>query len=255
MLALDFDGVVADALLECAAVTWYAAQLKAGEEPPRLPDAAQNIPQEFIKVFRAVRCYSRTMDDFMVANILFGTSKAEHTALPVIDRQVFEKTKQGVSIDELAAQATKAETVRAHWRKTQFGEWISLHQVQPELSDLIANSSHTIRILSAKDEESIRDILRHHKVEQNIERVAGRCHDKKSVLESWLDDEATSSEGGLIFVDDSVENVADAAQLPLNAVWAGWGYNGPEDKAFADARSIVMHDLDILRNPEFISAF
>lgn len=254
VLALDFDGVVADALLECAAVTWYAAQLRADEAPPRLPAAAQDIPQEFLKVFRAVRCYSRTMDDFMVANALFDSSDAGRVLPSDINRGVFETAKQAIAAGHLAAQAAKAEAIRSHWRKTQFAEWIALHQIQPELYNLIVNSRHTIRILSAKDEASIRDILRHYKVEQKVEYVAGQCHDKKAVLQDWLRDDAASSEGGLIFVDDSVENVADAAQLPLDAVWAGWGYHGPEDKAFAEARNIVMRNLDVLKQDKFLQA-
>jgi len=245
LLALDFDGVVADALLECAAVTWYAGQLKADEVPPRLPQAVQDIPQEFLKVFRAVRCYSRTMDDFMVANALYGTTSD-------IDEASFEHSKRASANGHFSKQAAKAEAVRAHWRNTQFSDWIALHQIQPELFDLIVNTKHRVRILSAKDEASIRDILRHYKIETKVEQVKGQCHNKKAVLHGWLQDDISTPNEALVFVDDSVKNVAEAAQLHVTAVWAGWGYHGPEDKAFAEARSIVMQELDVLKQELFI---
>ncbi|MFV0643638.1 MAG: hypothetical protein ACK5NN_03935 [Sphingomonadaceae bacterium] len=244
MLVLDFDGVVADALLECAAVTWYAARLDRGANAPRLPDAANEIPSDFIDIFRQVRAYSRTLDDFMVANALDDQAT-------IVDRATFQTVREAMPATQRADQAAIAEEVRGTWRDTQYDLWIGLHRVHAEVARLILNTEHEIAILSAKDEASIRAILRHHGLERRVSRYVGSCHDKFAVLGQWLEMDPVARRENLIFVDDSIENVADAARLPLEIVWAGWGYHGVEDRHFAQDHGIPMRSLTDIDGARF----
>lgn len=235
MLALDFDGVVADALQECAAVTWHAGPFGRGATAPRLPDAIDEVPQSFIETFRQVRAYSRTLDDFMVANVL-------HERPGSIDRQLFQSTRE-LHRRDLADQAAVAERVRGKWRDQQYDQWTGLHTVHPEVAELIANARQDIVIVSAKDAESIKAVLKLHGLDEKVSRIEGACKNKRHVLQALLNHDPDMAGGGIIFVDDSIENILDARDLPVRVEWAGWGYHGPEDLAVAAEHDVRMLHL------------
>lgn len=253
MLALDFDGVIADALTECAAVTWYADGDEPVEDfsPLTLPGAVDAVPGSFLATFEQVRAYSRTLDDFMVALELHGRA-------PRVDRGLFEATRRTVGASALAAAAARAERVRAHWRDSQFGPWVGLHEVHPEMRDLLRDTDHTVAVVSAKDPDSITAILAHHGLDSSVAVVIGSCHDKRAALSDLLDRHPAAADEGLTFVDDCLANVVAVGDLPLAARWARWGYHGPEDVTEAERLGIAGLDLSDLpaltRRPHAIPA-
>jgi FMN phosphatase YigB (HAD superfamily) len=56
---------------------------------------------------------------------------------------------------------------------------------------------------------------------------------------------------GIVFIDDSIENVSAAIDLSLQTEWASWGYHSIEDLGFATKKGIKMlhlSDLDAFKN-------
>lgn len=228
MLALDFDGVVCDALVECGAVTWHAARAAATGEIPDLATAVSQVPHEFGPTFASVRAYSRTLDDFMVAN-----------AVPVgqvVDRGLFDHYRAVAGSQQLSSEAAAGERIRAHWRRASFGEWIGLHTIYPEVADLISQTEHSVAIVSAKDADSIWAVLTYWQLADRIRTVIGSCRDKRPALA----DLAAMEAGGepraepVIFIDDNLDNAIAAAYLPnIESAWATWGYHGPGEADMA----------------------
>lgn len=237
MLALDFDGVIADALLEGAAVTWFARDGVPSLHPP-ISEAVTQIPADFVAVFAQVRAYSRTLDDFMLAHLLYPASGP-------IDRQRFAEVKAEADPKTIAERVAAAEKVRASWRENGFPEWVAQHTVHAQMAELIRQTDDEIIIVSAKDAASIAAILAHHGLLQHIVHIEGDCHDKRAVLGARLKDGVGRNE--LIFVDDSIANILAVADLPLRALWADWGYHGHEDMALAREKGLVPLGLDDLR--------
>jgi len=222
VLALDFDGVVCDALGECAAVTWYAANAGANV-PPGPAAAVRRVPAAFLATFASARAYSRTLADFMVANaVRSGVT---------LDRVTFERWRAEVGPGRLAAQARRGETIRAEWRRTYPKEWIGLHKVQAQVASLVRAVDEPLAIVSAKDAESIREILAAAGLDQCVSRIVGSCQDKPAVLaELVADAQRQSGARRVLFIDDNLENALAAARMPgIESHWAHWGYHGPED--------------------------
>ncbi|CAA0130406.1 Uncharacterised protein [Mycolicibacterium vanbaalenii] len=216
IIALDFDGVICDGLLECAAVTWYAGHLDHCIPP--LAEAVESLPQEYIDRFRSVRNYSRTLTDFMVAN---------HTTSPVRDRQEFDRVRNATPAQMLDAEAAIGEQIRTRWRTGDFTSWMTQHTLYPGIHEFIARTPHEIAIVSAKDPASISAILTHHGLAGAVSRIHGSCTDKNQVLRHLV------KSSPVLFIDDNLANVMAAETLPLTAMWAEWGYRTIEDEAVA----------------------
>jgi len=102
VLILDFDGVVCDALDECALVTWLG---KPGNEPEATGQASlKRLPPEFRSVFRHVRDYARLLDHFMVAH-LPGASTVRSQA-------EFDALFASIPADEVATFVRRASAAR-----------------------------------------------------------------------------------------------------------------------------------------------
>lgn len=243
MLALDFDGVVCDALRECAAVTWYAGhpELRADVRPD---EAAEAVPRAFLRTFASVRAYSRTLADFMVANAVApGT---------IVDRASFARRRLDVGQEQLDARALLGESIRARWRDQHRGVWLRMHRVHDEVGDVLRCTSEPVAIVSAKDAESIRAILGAARLDDHVGPVVGSCTDKPAALtelaaEAWPD--------RLVFVDDNLDNALAASRLPgVDSRWAHWGYHGPEDDRAAAQAGIAPLSLDDLSRLGVVSA-
>lgn len=239
MLALDFDGVVCDALAECAAVTWHAAHVERGSEPPALGDAVAQLPPTFMRTFRSVRAYSRTLDDFMVATTVAAGLE--------LDQAGFDQHRAAAGPAQLAVLAAQGEAIRAHWRTTEYAPWVALHTVYAEVAHLIEATEQPVVIVSAKDADSILAILAHHGLAQYVEDVYGSCQDKRAVLTELAGRNETT---GLTFVDDNLGNAIAAEPLVgVRPFWARWGYHGPEDVHRAELLgfpTVALHQLDTL---------
>jgi FMN phosphatase YigB (HAD superfamily) len=238
MLALDFDGVVCDGLLECAAVTWHAANTATTAGTPRLRQAVSEVPGEFLTTFASVRPLSRTLDDFMVTNAVPAGRE--------VGREQFERCREGVGAERLTAQAAVGEQIRAQWRVADFPDWLALHTIYPEVAELLSSTRHAVAIVSAKDADSVWAILRHHRLAQHITSVVGSCRDKAPVLTALTGGLHTSAEP-LVFIDDNLEHVRAAGSLPgIEPRWAVWGYHTPEDVDTAARLGIRSLTLDQL---------
>ncbi|WP_426565366.1 HAD family hydrolase [Angustibacter sp. McL0619] len=220
-LILDFDGVVCDALIECAAVTRAGGQAEGSATP--LSQAVADLTPEFIDRFTSVRPYSRTLVDFMVANVVQA---------PVTCRDEFTAARVTAGPSELRRQAQLATAARKVWRRDHRDEWLALHTVYPGVQDLIEHGGW-VAIVSNKDADSITTILQHLQLRHLVRAVIGDCADKATAVSALTGGAAST------FVDDNVENVLAVSAAPgVRAVWATWGYHSSEDVGLASARNV-----------------
>jgi phosphoglycolate phosphatase-like HAD superfamily hydrolase len=236
VLALDFDGVVCDALLECAAVTWHAVKTPEPEAPD-LATAVAVIPPEFMETFASVRPLSRTLEDFMVA----------HAVDPgeLVDGTAFAAHRDRLGAGWLTQRSMAGERLRARWREHEPELWLDQHSVFAEVATFLQRGAHDVAIVSAKDAESVWAILHRHDLAAHVRTVIGSCGDKRPALSALRDDH-----GPLVFVDDNLGHVTAAGALTgVEARWATWGYHTPADVEAAPAlgvRPLALHQLDQL---------
>ncbi|MEI2777353.1 MAG: HAD family hydrolase [Tetrasphaera sp.] len=213
-LVLDFDGVVCDALSECAALTRAAAG--PGPGLPTLDEAIAALTPQLLARFASVRPYCRTLADFMVTNAVTAA---------VTSREEFEAAKAAAGPELLDAQAAHAQQIRDAWRADEPEAWLDMHIPYAGVPDLIRGAGGPVAIVSNKDGESIDAILTHLGLRGDVAIIAGACADKPAAVARLIGEHASAS-----FIDDNLANVFAVAAVPrVRSLWATWGYHSRED--------------------------
>ena len=231
LLALDFDGVVVDALLECAVVT------RAGADPAyrsyELADAVSRMRDDYLEKFSSVRPYSRTLQDFMVTNAIDR---------PIRNLAEFEAARDEAGPTRLSSEARAAQSQRGVWRDRDPSGWLQLHRDYPGVAELIRSHRGGVWVVSNKDAASIDAILAHLGLAEHVSGVVGEASDKAAVVRRLVDDH-----GDVTFVDDNVANVASVGQVAgATGLWATWGYHSHEDRALSARLRLQRLTLDAL---------
>jgi phosphoglycolate phosphatase-like HAD superfamily hydrolase len=223
MLILDFDGVICDALTECALVTWLGVHPPSPNTPVSAYAAA--MPRGFVERFRTIRDYARTLDHFVTAHrpmAAYLTSQAAFDRLFASIADVF--------VAEFTAQAAAA---RARCREEEPEFWTGLHTLYPGVEDLLRRHAGKVCIVTAKDEDSAWRILRHHEVDDTVLEIVGESSRKADAVRA-LSERHGVDVADNTFIDDNLTNAVQVAATGARALWATWGYHTPEHEEQAD---------------------
>ncbi|WP_066903938.1 HAD family hydrolase [Millisia brevis] len=232
LLLLDFDGVIADSVEECTALSYWAGP----EQPPvDIRTAFAEIPEDFRSRFAELRPFSRTLDDFAVTQLARKTE-------PVTTQATFDRLKAAIDSDDIERFAASARRLRDHWRETNRREWLDTHTVFPGIPELLARYSGRVFVITAKDATSSLEILRHFDLSRHVAGVMGDVSDK------GLAARCLAIGGGLpldaaLFVDDNITNVARVSAAGVPSRWATWGWVSPEHAGRAAELELFSLDL------------
>lgn len=234
VLAVDFDGVVADALQECALVTWLGVRGPGPDTSVPGAEQLRRVPGEFVERFRRIRDYSRLLDHFVVAHL--------PGAATVHSQAGFDALFRGLEPEYVRAFAEGATAAREWLRTSEPDFWLDLHTLYPGMADLLRRYSGRTVVVTAKDEGSVRAILARHGLEHTVREVFGECGRKAEavldVSERWGVPVET-----ITFIDDNLTNVRGVAETGARARWARWGYATPEHRAEAERFAVPALDL------------
>ncbi|GAA0943883.1 HAD family hydrolase [Nonomuraea longicatena] len=239
MLIVDFDGVVCDALAECALVTWLGGHRDRPWSPGRTE--LRRVPPSFVRRFRMIRDYARTLDHFVLAHL--------PDAQWIRERRDFERIFRALPRDYVRDFTAAASAARRRIREEEPDFWLGMHTLYPGISALLERHSGRVAVVTAKDEESVRDILRRHGLEHTVTEVVGECADKAGAVRD-LCARRRIRPAQAVFVDDSLTNVRRVAAVGVRARWATWGYHTPED--LRDGAHPDIHPLDLAEVPDLV---
>ncbi|MDR1931409.1 MAG: HAD family hydrolase [Spirochaetales bacterium] len=235
---LDFDGVVCDSIPEC-----FVSSCKAYRELI-LGETINAVPLRDRNLFYAYRPFIRSGEDY-----------------PLIQDMI----RRGVSAD--SQEVFDAEIIRAGGEKMnnygrlfyqareEFlaqdrGYWLDLNPLFPGMADILPKvaDNENFYILSTKKPPFIREILSHHGINWDIERVLYPGEKtKKEVIES-----VAGPGGEAVFVDDQLDHLLIAsANKNIICRLANWGY---VKKAWLEQKNIPVigpGDLARLVSPFF----
>ncbi|GAB3125534.1 HAD family hydrolase [Streptomyces calidiresistens] len=235
VLALDFDGVVCDALVECALVTWL------GVHPlDRSLSGAEHVdalPEEFVERFRTVRDYSRLLDHFVVAH-------APESAA-ITSQAGFDRLFASLPADDVRRFTDRATEARTWFRTREPEFWLDLHRLYPGIAELLRRHSGSVVIVTAKDADSVDAILDHHGLRRTVAEVFGECGRKEEAVREIAARRGLAPER-VTFIDDNLANAVRVAATGAHVRWAQWGYQTPEHRAEAERLSLRPLHLDDL---------
>jgi phosphoglycolate phosphatase-like HAD superfamily hydrolase len=231
VFALDFDGVICDSLPEGLLISWNAhtgAPVEAFVEP-----GLAGVPPEEIDRFTRCRPFTRHLGHWLVPFVI-SSVPATHAEF-------------AARYDELPEQAittfmAAAARYRTQVRRDYPDRWLAHHSVQPQLRDVLIGAY----VVTARDIDSVRQILNAHAMGIDDSRIFGSRGDKHDALRTIAVREAVAP-ADVTLVDDNIENCVAAHVAGYGAWWATWGYNAAADRAHAITHGIRAISIDALR--------
>lgn len=236
ILALDFDGVLCDGLVEYFQTAWRAYC--------QIWSASKSIPQEGLaSQFYRLRPVIETgwempvlirslLDDVPEARILADW----HSVVP----QYVKET--GLTPAEIAA---KVDQIRDEWIAADLDNWLAQHRFYPgvieRLQKTLSSSTYPV-IITTKEQRFVRQLLQRQHVDLPELQVFGKeVHQPKAqtlrnLFQKFSKD--TTKPVKIWFIEDrlktlqSIQTQSDMSYVRLYL--ADWGYNTSDDRETAD---------------------
>lgn len=232
LLALDFDGVLCDSSPECAIVSANARLALA--DPGHTPCFTRDVaPPDSLERFFRFRYLVRTAPQYLLLWDLVGAGGTIHPTHPL-------ESQTPADPGRLAAFEALFFSLRGRWRSEAYDVWLDYNPLQPAVETSLRDLARLpdLRIVSAKDEPSIRAILARYGVPLGPGQVLGREYGDKRELLARLLQEFPDRE--IRFVDDNLDNLALAALPGVRCLLADWGYVGPDWAQQAQAAGFTV---------------
>ncbi len=236
ILALDFDGVVCDGLIEYFQTAWKA-YCRMWNPTPQTP------PEDLAERFYRLRPVVETGWEMpvLLRSLLLGTTENEILA----DWQAI--AHQRVKVEGLVAAelAQAVDGVRDEWIQADTDGWLAHHQFYPgvieRLHQALADVSQMV-IISTKEGRFIHQLLQQEQLAISRDDIYGKevKQPKYDTLRQLTQryDEVHHHQPMIWFVEDRLKTLYSAkAQSDLAHVQlylADWGYNTEGDRTAAD---------------------
>jgi phosphoglycolate phosphatase-like HAD superfamily hydrolase len=248
ILALDFDGVIADSARECFCVALRAwAELRPGSPLARIPEPDPARPEKapLYRGFVEMMPLGNRAEDFgvVVAAVEAGVS------LP--DQAAYDAFRASFDPAELARFHERFYALRHAWQDRDPAGWRRLVAPYAAFLDVLRRRAGEVvlAIATAKDAHSVHALLRDYAIEDLfrpelvLDKETGVR--KNAHLERLLSQLAVEP-GELTFVDDKVNHLQQVASLGVRCVLAAWGYNGARERRVAEAAGFLVCGIDEL---------
>ena len=229
ILALDFDGVVCDGLIEYFEVAWrtYCQIWSPANDTP---------PDDLALRFYRLRPVIETGWEMpvLIKALIEGFD----------DDQILQSwttiTPQILAVDNLEAKAvsTKLDNLRDEWIQTDLNGWLSLHRFYPgviERLKIILKSEVKLYIVTTKEGRFVKQLLQQEGVNLPPENIFGKeiKRPKYETLRELIQ-KANTQPVSLWFVEDRLKTLELVQQQSdLNHVQlflADWGYNTQSER-------------------------
>ncbi len=232
ILALDFDGVICDGLIEYFQTAWHAyCQIWQ-------PDSAI-APTGLAETFYRLRPVVETGWEMplVLRVLLSGVSEADILQ----DWQGIAKAAIATEPCQPRDLAIAVDGYRDEWIARNLQHWLAQHRFYPGIVDrlrqVLASSVQPV-IITTKEGRFVRELLLQAGLELGDDRIIGKeaQRPKHESLRQLL---AVNPQAVIWFVEDRLKTLLSIKQHPdLNTVQlflADWGYNTPCDRALAEA--------------------
>ncbi len=237
LLALDFDGVIVDSVLECAVVAcngYYAFQGSGTRVK-----SPQEISAGTLSKFRSLRPYIRSGEDYLY---LF---QALDEGISIADQTEFDKFHDAhLNCKEPYYQHFYAE--REALLSSDYQNWIELNPMYKGMIEFLQSLKPELlfHIVSTKASRYISEILDYNGVRLTPKQIhqAGRSLSKSDIVKRLLKENQLSP-GQVVFVDDHPDTVRKVSATGVVCFLAGWGYNTADQYGLFASPKIPIIDI------------
>lgn len=228
LLALDFDGVICDGLLEYFQTSWRVYQQIWGtaDPPPELEPQFQELRPVIESGWEMPVLLRALLQEVQPEQIL--------TSWPQIAAQIVQQ--EHLESKTLAQQIDQA---RDQWIQTDLEDWISYHRLYPgvfqQLQHWLTSGSPQIQIITTKEGRFAHQILQAQGIEIPREQITGK---EVGVPKSISLRKLLSPGTQIWFVEDRYKTLqlvqAETDLEEIGLFLAEWGYVTSRDRQYAE---------------------
>jgi phosphoglycolate phosphatase-like HAD superfamily hydrolase len=230
ILALDFDGVICDGLIEYFQTAWRT-YCQIWSPASHIP------PEDLASKFYKLRPVIETGWEMpvLIRALLLGISPENILQKwATIAQNLLEEA------DLIAADiGRKLDQIRDEWISTDLTNWLSLHRFYPGVVkrlQLLVNSPVQLVIITTKEGRFVSQLLQQQGIQMPHEWIIGKSiRPKHQIIRELITE--TGVPHSLWFVEDRLKTLQLVQQQQdLNAVklyLADWGYNTTSEREFA----------------------
>jgi phosphoglycolate phosphatase-like HAD superfamily hydrolase len=250
LLALDFDGVLCDGLMEYFQTSWRAYR-RIWSHPEEIPPAG--LAEQFYRL-RPVIETGWEMPVVLQA-LLSGISADEIlTQWVTIAPPIAQAT--GLTPTEIGNQV---DHVRDTWIANDLESWLALHRFYPGVIDRLQHlgSVHPV-IITTKEERFVLQLLQQQGIDFPPSQLFGKSlkQPKAQTLQTLLQEFSQDSNSPIIwFIEDRLKTLQAVSLKPelsqVRLFLADWGYNTAIDRETAN----LDPKIHLLSLPTFATAF
>jgi len=236
LLAMDFDGVIADSIMECAVAAYNGYASYSGSDTFLL--SPKDIDPYQLSVFIATRPFIRSGEDYIY---LFHAIN-EHVDFE--NQEDFDSFKSNY-IGLKDAFYNEFYSARDRLLNDHYTEWISLNPLFWDMDRFLNHHFEKIHIISTKAKKFIISILAHYGVRinhGNIYSTEGK-QSKSEVLNEIMGKIKVKSNIA-IFIDDHLDTLLRMNVSNVKYYLASWGYNNKKQSSIKKTDNIESIELE-----------
>ncbi len=240
-LALDFDGVLCDGLLEYFQTSWRAYRQTWLTSTPTPPD---RLADSFYRL-RPVVASGWEMPILLRA-IIKGFSEADIL-------QQWQTVRNRIVADEdlnPKILGLRVDTIRDQWIAEDLTEWLSLHRFYPGVSQQLQHWLQTdlnLLIITTKESRFVQRLLEQEGINLPSDRIFGKDRQLPKA-ETLRNLQKQQSPAPIWFVEDLLSTLETVKSQPdlqeIGLFLADWGYNTASDRQVA-AKDDRVHLLSL----------
>ena len=238
ILALDFDGVICDGLIEYFATTKKTYEQIWNQKQGKVSDA---LAPSFYRL-RPVIETGWEMPILLRALVLEISEEEILEKWSEIARDLVEKEK--LETQEIAHQL---DSTRDKWINSDLDSWLALHRFFPgviERLDQIINSPNQLYIVTTKEGRFVSKLLQQQGIQLTNDSIIGK-ESKRPKYETLrlLRDSASEDNPLIWFVEDRLKTLQLVQQQPdlqtVQLFLADWGYNTQKERSSIDTNKKI----------------
>ncbi len=241
ILALDFDGVIADSIKECLVSGFNAYANYTGQNNI---DRYDQLDPDWAAEARRLRNYIRNGEDYVYIAHALAKKRPVHT------QQEFDAfLKEHADVRDLFFDHMFNQRISFSDAKPEM--WAALNPLYDGMRDFLINypNKENLYIITTKKLVFVHKILDANNInliEKNIRDTSGGLTKRRIIEEILRDRDCDPSL--FYFVDDQVDTLIKVQPTGVNVLFADWGYNTP-----AQADVARSHDIPVVTLSDFLN--
>ena len=235
LLAIDFDGVIADSILECAVAGYNGYEAYCGRDV-RIK-TPEEIMSDKLNKFQAMRPCIRSGEDYIY---LF---QAIEDGVIIDIQEEYDKFKK-IYMDRKKSYYQLFYSTRRMMITSDYENWVGLNPLYKGMRDFLNTMRSMIYIVSTKASEYIVEILKSNDIELDNKRIheAGPESSKTDIVLRIMQGHNLLPRN-MIFIDDHLDTLIKVSSNGSRCLLADWGYNTTQQRSKCTDLSLELVNL------------